>query len=223
MQINTATIIGSTGMTGSALLQLLLTDNSISTLRLIVRKAVEKPADNVEIKLINFEDEGAFKASVSGSDVVFCCIGTTQKNVQGDKQLYRKIDFDIPVNAAKYCKETGCKKMVIISAVGANAGSNNFYLRLKGEMEAAVKSSGIEAIHIFQPSVLLGSRKEKRPAEAVFQGIIKRLSFLLIGRLQQYWGIAADDVARAMIAASKKDVVGCFTYQYNQIMELAKQ
>ena len=160
MKIKTATIIGSSGMTGSYLFNLLLQDKNFETIRIIVRHKVSKSAANMDLRLIDFEEEEAFKNAIKGSDVVFCCIGTTQKNVKGDKVLYRKIDVAIPTNAAKYCKETGCEKFIIVSAVGANSKSGNFYLRLKGEVEAAIKASGIKAIHIMQPSMLLGFRNE---------------------------------------------------------------
>ncbi|WP_394767807.1 NAD(P)H-binding protein [Ferruginibacter sp.] len=222
MQIKTATIIGSSGMTGSYLLNVLSQDKSIETIRLIVRHPVPKRADNVEVKLVNFEDAQAFKNAVAGSDVVFCAIGTTQKNVKGDKALYRKIDYDIPVNAAQYCKETGCEKFIIVSAIGANSKSKNFYLRLKGEMEEAVKASGVQSIHIMQPSMLLGHRNEKRIGEAFFQRLVKGLSFLLIGGLQKYTGIQAKQLAQAMITAAEDNSTGTFTHQYKQIIQLAK-
>ncbi|WP_301922426.1 NAD(P)H-binding protein [Ferruginibacter sp.] len=222
MQIKTATIIGSSGMTGSYLLNVLSQDKSIETIRLIVRHPVPKRADNVEVKLVNFEDAQAFKNAVAGSDVVFCAIGTTQKNVKGDKALYRKIDYDIPVNAAQYCKETGCEKFIIVSAIGANSKSKNFYLRLKGEMEEAVKASGVQSIHIMQPSMLLGHRNEKRIGEAFFQRLVKGLSFLLIGGLQKYTGIQAKQLAQAMITAAEDNSIGTFTHQYKQIIQLAK-
>ena len=222
MEIKTATIIGSSGMTGSYLLNVLSQDKSIETIRLIVRHPVPKRADNVEVKLINFEDAQAFKNAVAGSDVVFCAIGTTQKNVKGDKALYRKIDYDIPVNAAQYCEETGCEKFIIVSAIGANSKSKNFYLRLKGEMEEAVKASGVQSIHIMQPSMLLGHRNEKRTGEAFFQRLINGLSFLLIGGLKKYTGIPAKQLALAMVAAAKENSTGIFTHQYNEIIQLVK-
>jgi uncharacterized protein YbjT (DUF2867 family) len=222
MQIKNATIIGSSGMTGSALYKLLSQDKAIESIRLIVRHAVPETTNKTSVRLIDFEDAVAFKKAIEGSDVVFCTIGTTQKNVKGDKILYRKIDYNIPVNAAGYCKETGCKKFIVVSAVGANSKSNNFYLRLKGEMEAAVKNDGPEIVHIMQPSVLLGHRKEARSAEAVFQVLIKSLSFLLKGGLQKYKGIAAEDLAKAMIAAAKENIPGIFVHQYPQLVQLAR-
>ncbi|MDN3656315.1 NAD(P)H-binding protein [Ferruginibacter paludis] len=221
MQVKTATIIGSSGMTGSTLYNLLSHDNSIESIRLIVRHAVSKTTANTDVRLIDFEDTTAFKNAIAGSDAVFCTIGTTQKSVKGDKALYRKIDYDIPVNAARYCRETGCKKFIVVSAVGANSKSSNFYLRLKGEMEEVVKSRGPETVHIMQPSMLLGHRNEKRTGEAIFQRLVKGVSFLLKGGLRKYRGVAVEDLAKAMIAAAKSNTAGVFVHQYPQFIRLA--
>ena len=222
MQIKTATIIGSTGMTGSYLLDLLIQDKSFETIRIVVRRDVPKTAANVEVKLVDFDNAEAFKAAIAGSDVVFCTIGTTQKNVKGDKALYRKIDFDIPVNSANYCKETGCEKFIIVSSAGANSKSNSFYLRLKGEVEEAIKSTGLSAIHIMQPSMLLGNRNEKRMGETLIQGTMKLFSFLLFGTLRKFKAINGKVLAQAMVTAAKNNKEGIFTYQYDEIVKLAE-
>ena len=222
MQIKTATIIGSSGMTGSYLFNLLVPDKSFETIRIIVRHNATKAAANMEVKLIGFDNEAAFKKAVEGSDVVFCCIGTTQKNVKGDKALYRKIDFDIPVNAARYCKETGCEKFVIVSAVGANNKSSNFYLRLKGEVEEAIKATGIKVIHIMQPSMLLGYRNEKRMGESIAKIAMKLFSFLLAGKAQKYKAIHGKILAQAMVNVAKNNEEGCFIHQYKEMIQLAE-
>ncbi len=54
----------------------------------------------MEVKLVDFNDAESLKLALEGSNSVFCCIGTTQKNVKGDNELYRKIDFDIPVKCS---------------------------------------------------------------------------------------------------------------------------
>lgn len=222
MQIKTATIIGSTGMIGSYLLDLLIQDKSFETIRIVVRRNVPKTATNVEVKLVDFDNAEAFKRAIAGSDVVFCTIGTTQKNVKGDKALYRKIDHDIPVNAASYCKETGCEKFIIVSSAGANSKSSSFYLRLKGEVEEAIKSTGLKAIHIMQPSMLLGNRNEKRMGETLLQSTTKLFSFLLFGTLRKFKAINGKVLAQAMVTAAKNNKEGIFTYQYDEIVKLAE-
>ena len=139
MSDRTATIIGATGLIGNYLLQQLIQDESFNTIRLLVRRPFKNENSKVEIKLIDFNDHESFKLGIDGSDVVFCAVGTTQKKVRGDKEAYRKIDHDIPVNAARFCKETGCNTFLFVSSVGADAKSKNFYLQLKGEVEDEIK------------------------------------------------------------------------------------
>src|SRR5205814_8206033 len=99
--------------------------------------------------------------------------------VKGDKTAYRKVDHDIPVNAARFCKMTGCKIFVLVSSVGANSKSKNFYFKLKGEVEDAVKQSGVETIHIMRPSMLLGKHNDFRLGEKIGQPLMKIFSFLI--------------------------------------------
>jgi uncharacterized protein YbjT (DUF2867 family) len=68
---------------------------------------------------------------------VFCCTGTTANKTK-DKGLYKQIDFGIPVSAAYLSKKNGIHNFLVVSALGANAESQVFYNKTKGEMEDAV-------------------------------------------------------------------------------------
>lgn len=223
MSGKTAAILGSTGMIGSYLLELLLTDDYFSTVKILVRRPVAKTDQKVEIKLVNYEDPESIKLALEGTDVIFSCIGTTQKNVNGDKQLYRKIDFDIPVMAARLGKETGCEKFILVSSVGADNHSGTFYLRLKGELENAIQATGLDAVHIMQPSILLGERKEKRTGENILQESLKLVSGLFFGSLRKYKAIHGKTVAAAMMNTAKKEEKGFFRYTYDEIKKLAEK
>jgi uncharacterized protein YbjT (DUF2867 family) len=217
MSTKTATIIGATGLIGGELLNLLLDDDYFKTVRVLVRRPFNKEHSKLEKKLVDFNDNDSLLVALDNSDVVFCTVGTTQKKVKGDKEAYRKIDYDIPVHAARFCKMTGCKTFVLVSSVGANSKSNNFYLKLKGEVEDAVKNVGIESVHIMRPSMLLGEREEFRFGEKIGSLLMKAFSFLLPAK---YKPIEAKDVAKAMLAASKEDKKGFFVYEYNEIRRL---
>jgi uncharacterized protein YbjT (DUF2867 family) len=220
MSERTAAIIGVTGMVGNYLLELVLKDSYFSTVRLLVRRPYEKTNPKIEVKLVDFNDAESFKLALEGTDVIFSCVGTTQKNVKGDTELYRKIDFDIPLNAARFGKDTGCEKFILVSSVGADSHSRTFYLRLKGELENAIQSIGLGTVHVMQPSVLLGNRKENRGGETLLQGTMKLTSILFIGSLRKYKAIHGQTVAAAMLNAAKKDGKGFFRYAYDGIKEL---
>jgi uncharacterized protein YbjT (DUF2867 family) len=103
---------------------------------------------------------------------------------------------------------------VLVSSVGANSKSNNFYLKLKGEVEDAVKEVGLESVHIMRPSMLLGDRKEFRPGEKIGSPLMKAFSFLLPAK---YKPTQAKDVAKAMLIAAKESKKGFYIYEYNEI------
>jgi uncharacterized protein YbjT (DUF2867 family) len=217
MSAKTVTIIGVTGLVGGYLYELLKEDKSFETIRLIVRRPMPKDDGRAEIRLVDFNDAESLQLAIDGSDIVFCTVGTTNKKVKGDKEAYRKVDYDIPAKAARFCKMTGCEAFVLVSAVGANSKSNNFYLKLKGEVEEAVKEVGLHSVHIMRPSMLLGERKENRSGEKFGITVMKTLSPFFGGGLRRYRPIPAEDVARAMINAAKENRPGFFVYEYDEI------
>jgi uncharacterized protein YbjT (DUF2867 family) len=222
MSGKTAAIIGVTGMTGNYLLSEMFNDPYYETIRVIVRRPYAKSDPRIEVKLVDFNDYESLKLAIDGSHALFSNIGTTQKKVKGDKEQYRKIDFDIPVKAARACKETGCEVFVTITSVGASSKSRNFYLKLKGEVEDALGNSGVRSVQIMQPSMLLGDRKENRIGEQVGTPVMTALSFLMLGSLKKYKPIHGRDVAKAMLAVSKKGVSGIFRYTYGDIKSLTR-
>lgn len=209
-----ATLIGATGLIGNQLLQLLLEDPCFDFVRVLVRRPFLQEHPKLEKKLVDFKDAESFRLALEDSDVIFSCIGTTQKKVKGDKAAYRAIDYAIPVNAARFGKEGGCQSFFLVSSVGANAKSKNFYLQLKGETEEAVIASGIPAIHIFRPSLLLGNREEFRFSEKIAVYVMPVFSFLVP---KKYRPIKSADVAKAMLRASKKNEEGVKIYEYKEI------
>lgn len=209
-----ATLIGATGLIGNHLLELLLADEYFDSVRILIRRPMELIHPKLEKKLVDFTDMESFRLALEDSDVVFCSIGTTQKKVKGDKDAYRKIDYDITVNAARFCKLNGCETFVFVSSVGANSKSNNFYLRLKGEVEEAVKAVGLKKVYIMQPSLLLGNRKESRFGEKIAEWIMPVISFLIPPK---YKPIKAAEVAKAMIYLSKKNLTGIYYSQFKEI------
>jgi uncharacterized protein YbjT (DUF2867 family) len=217
MTAKTVALIGATGLIGSHLFKSLRDDDDFKTIRLLVRRPIEITDPKVKVIVIDFVDEAAFKAGIDNCDAVFCAVGTTNKKVKGDMAAYRKVDYDIPVNAARLCAETSCPHFLLVSSVGANSKGGNFYIKLKGEVEDKVQSIAIPSVSIFRPSMLLGKRQESRPAEAIAQGMSKLLSFLFPSK---YKPIAAEDVAKAMVAASKQDKPGFRVYHFSEMKVL---
>jgi len=212
------TLIGATGLIGGKLLDLLLKEPTIHTVRALVRKTVDSGNPKLQQFVINFEDPKAYEPHMGGADVVFCAVGTTNSKVQGDKELYKKVDFDIPVFAAKAAAKYGVNAFVLVSAVGANPDNNrNFYLKLKGVTEEAVCKEMIPSVNIMRPSLILGERKERRFAEKIAQSVMPAFNWALASK---YKAVKADDVAAAMLAAGNAGTKGIHFYEYDGIRQL---
>jgi uncharacterized protein YbjT (DUF2867 family) len=170
--------------------------------------------------ITDFSDPSSFRAGIEGSDVLFCTVGTTSRNVKGDKAAYRHVDYDIPVQAAQLCEETGCGQFLLVSSVGASPRSRVFYSRLKGEVEEAVREMNITSVSVFRPSLLLGKRSEFRFGERIAQRLMGPVAFVIPS---PYTPIRASDVARAMVAASKRALPGFAIYHYRELVQLTKR
>jgi uncharacterized protein YbjT (DUF2867 family) len=140
--------------------------------------------------------------------------------VKGDKEAYKKIDHDIPVNAARFCKETGCNNFLFVSSVGADSKSKNFYLQLKGDVEDDIKKMKLESVSTFRPSILLGDRKESRPGERIGQIAMETFSFVFINNLRKYKPIHAKEVATAITYAAKQQKPGFSVYEYDEMKQM---
>lgn len=219
----TAVVLGASGLTGGLLVNELLNDKDYITVRVLVRKTLTIIHPKLQQQIVDFNDKDDLSKKMGEGDVIFSCIGTTQKKVNGDKDLYEKIDHDIPVTTAEIGISHHFKKFLIVSAVGANENSSNFYLRLKGKTENSLKRFPFETLSIFQPSLLNGKRKETRKGEQIAETVMDLLSFLLLGPLQKYRAIGANNVARSMVYESKQNKTGIHYYRYGEMMDMARE
>lgn len=192
-----AIVLGATGLTGSLLLDNLLSNSSYSHVIAFVRSKLEVSHPKLSVKQINLLQLLQYKEQFIGN-VVFCCIGTT-KTKTPDKNLYRKIDYGIPLNAAKICEINGISNFIVLSSIGANSHSSVFYSRIKGEMEQAVLNTKINHIYILRPSLIMGKRGEFRLFEMIAKAAMTVIDVLLVGRLKNYRTIKAKTIAEAMI------------------------
>lgn len=189
----TAILLGATGLTGGKLLDLLLKDPDYGTIKLFSRSSVNKSDPKIEEHLIDmFELEK--HAETFRADVLFCCLGTTKSNTP-DTETYKKIDYGIPVAAARLCKQNNIAKYLVMSSLGADAESSTFYSKIKGEMQRDVLNKNISETYIFQPSLIGGERDEKRFGERVAKFFFGTFSFLIP---KKYEMIHPETIAKAM-------------------------
>ncbi len=200
--MKTALILGSSGLTGSYILDLLLKDDSFQSVITINRKpsGIHHPKLTEIISQFNAEKDLAPFVSI---DTIFSCLGTTRKKTP-DLQQYRNIEIGIPVQYATVALTKNLQGFHFISAVGVQPGSGNFYIRIKSEAEEALKSLHIPHLHIYQPSLLTGQRKEKRPLEKLAASLFPLINRILPKKWMHYHSISAADLAKGMVFISQQ-------------------
>ena len=218
MMSKKAVLIGATGLIGANLLKKLLANDHYEKVLVVTRKAIDTNHPNLNQLVINFDELSKYEHEILGDDI-FCCLGTTAKKTP-DKALYKKIDYQYPLDVAKIALKNGAKSYHLVSAMGANAKSSIFYNRTKGEVERDLAKLNFASTHIYRPSLLDGSRSEQRFAEKTMNVIMRLINPLLIGSLKKYRSIKIEKVASAMLKQANKNLKGNYIYLSDEIENL---
>ena len=196
-----AVVFGATGLVGKELIMALLENMDFGNVTAVVRKqSILTNPRLKQIKLSDFSKLMDLRDKLKAG-IFFCCVGTTIKTA-GSKEEFARVDLEIPKEIARLAESLEIPSLVAISSIGADAGSSNFYLRTKGEMEIAVREIYHGNLKFVRPSLLMGNRDEFRFGEKVSAAFMKGFGWLFAGPFKKYKGIYASDVARAMIKIS---------------------
>ena len=209
-------LIGASGLIGSELVQLLLRDDKIKTVKVFVRKSLAITDQKLIEILVNFEHLEDFKHEFQG-DALFCCIGTTRKKTP-DLAAYKAIDYGIVLAAATLAKKNQVPQVHLVNAIGANISSKIFYNRLKGEIEKDVLKLDFPNTLIYQPAMLIGKRSESRPAEFIAQKLMPFFDVFLLGKTRKYHSIEAKKVAESMLDNLHKPKEGATVLSYSEMI-----
>ena len=198
--MNDFLIFGSSGLTGSLFLNLVKKKNL--SYHLYLREFIDSE-DLSNQTIFDFENIPQFPIST----VLVICIGYPLKFLEliymkeEVREKFKKTDFDLISKIAKNASDQGIREIAIISAVGSNPLSFNYYLKIKGLIEKEILSLDFKKIIFVKPSHLLGSRDASRIDIWVklveFFG--EYFGFLFIGPLRKFKNIEATTVSTELL------------------------
>lgn len=209
---NKSIVLGSTGLIGKHLLTYL--GEKDSSVIAITRRPIDNMPKNVSPMIIDF-DEFLDQGHLPDCKHIYICLGTTIKKA-GSQESFKKVDLDYCLGFAKKARESGATTISLVTSIGANADSKNFYLKTKGKLENEIKTMGFDSVNIFQPGLLLGNRDEIRPLEFLGQYGSYLLNMALLGPAMKYRSIDAKRVARTM--ANTADIAGVHYFTYEDFL-----
>ena len=198
-----AIIVGSSGLVGSELLTLLLASNKYSKVYSLVRRPSKLQHQKLEEIIFDFTDKTAYNSLPIASDL-FCCLGTTIKTA-GSQDAFKKVDYEYPLLFATAGQRNGANVFHVVTALGADANSSIFYNKVKGQLQEALKKLNFEELYIYQPSLLIGDRKENRPGEKIAIKVMPLFEFFMIGAIKKYRSIKVKDVAKGILQIAENE------------------
>jgi NADH dehydrogenase len=158
MEFRTICMLGGTGFVGGHLAARLVAGGH--TVKILTRNPARHHAvsvlPTVRLAACDVYDEEALLAEFRGCDAVINLVGILNET---GGATFRKTHVELPRKVAQACRAAGVKRLLHMSALGADAGNApSLYLRTKGEGEAAlhVHAGGQVAYTVFQPSVIFG-------------------------------------------------------------------
>jgi uncharacterized protein YbjT (DUF2867 family) len=214
----TALMAGATGLVGSACLRALLGRPEYARVVVLARRPVPVTHEKLETQIVDLTRPDRLR--VVAADDAFCALGTTMAKA-GSQEAFRSVDYLAVLAVADLALEGGARQFVLVSSVGADPASTNFYLQVKGQAEAAVAKRPFAAVHLLRPGLLLGDREERRPAESLARAAAPWFNPFLVGSLRQYRAVSAEAVGAAMVGAALEGVAGRRILHHDAIVRLA--
>jgi uncharacterized protein YbjT (DUF2867 family) len=215
-----ALLAGASGFVGNFALDALLDASDITRVFAVTRRPLGREHPRLANRIIQFQQiESQLKGLAC--HLALCCLGTTIRQA-GSEQAFRQVDVEAVLAFARTAKAAQAQRFVVVSSVGADPKSKNFYLRTKGEMEQALMGVGFPSLDILQPSALLGWRGEIRPLEIAASAIMPLVNPFLIGKREPLRAIPARTVAAAMVGVTRSGRRGVQRYTYSALQALSR-
>lgn len=213
-------LVGATGLVGSALMAEAVGREDVRLIGIARREAPLPEGARMEM-LVGEPIDWPRLIAAARADVLVCALGTTMREA-GSAELFRAVDHDLVRFCAEAAREAGIERMIVVSSVGAAAGSRHCYLAVKGQTEDALARLGFARLDVMRPGLLRGRRPRPRPLEALGQFFAPLVDTLALhGRLRRFRSIRVTVVARAILALAGESAPGRFVHEHDEMRRRA--
>ncbi|MCW7539309.1 complex I NDUFA9 subunit family protein [Aquabacterium sp. A7-Y] len=183
------------------------------------------PLPGLDTEQADVFDAPQLERLLAGADVVVNLVGI----LQGRPADFQRVHVGLPERLVRACRQTGVRRVVHISALGAAADAPSHYLRSKAAGETALRTEPGLQLTVLRPSVVFG---EGDRFLTVFAGLQRRFPVLPLAaagaRFQPVW---VEDLARAVVccidepwrAGQVYECVGPRSYTLAELVRLAGQ
>jgi NADH dehydrogenase len=224
-----ATVFGGSGFVGRYIVKRLAKEGWV--VRVAVRDTEKahflQPYGNVGqiVRMpVPIQDEQAVREAVDGADAVFNAIGLLFE--PGGAQTFDEVHVNGPERIARLSAETGVKRLIHVSAIGADKESESVYARTKADGEAAILKQFPQAT-LLRPSIVIGPEDGFLNFFAQMARVSPALP-LIGGGKTRFQPVYVGDVADAAMVCVQEsktkgktyELGGPKVYTFKQLMEL---
>ena len=183
---------------------------------------------NVEMPEINTNSEEALVELMRGKDAVINLVGILHSRdvVLPYSKDFAEAHVELPKKIVAACKKAGVRRLLHMSALGADPKGPSEYLRSKGDGEAVVMAAqGDLDVTVFRPSVIFGLGDSFL---SMFAGVLRKLPFFPLGfgqaRFQPVWAADVadayvDSLGNAATFGQAYDLVGPRIYTLRELVD----
>ncbi|MCP1292680.1 complex I NDUFA9 subunit family protein [Chromobacterium sp. S0633] len=198
-------VIGGSGFIGSYIAERLTEQDcqlTIATRRRERAKASLLVLPGAQLVEADIHRPEALEQLISGHDAVINMVGI----LHGSAAQFDKAHVQLTEKVIAACRSQGVRRLIHISALGADERGPSLYQQSKGRAEARVRESGLEWT-LLRPSVVFGHGDSFLN---MFAGLLRKAPFLpLAGAKTRFAPIWAGDVAHAVAASlSRRAAIG---------------
>ena len=198
-------VAGGTGLVGSHVIKVLSEKPGAQII--LARSFDSEIPQNAELQIINFDSLSSNEVQLKNRiDHVYLCLGKKLSTYElgymrnGERESFKLIDFYYSLSIAKLAYDYGARSIALVSAIGAQEGSFNYYFHIKGKLENEIKKIGYENMCFARPGHLLGERKDFRGYEIpILESGLRFAAPFMQGPLTNFRQVEAKQVAKSMI------------------------
>lgn len=156
----------------------------------------------VELVRADVLDERQLARLVAGQDAVVNLVA----RLHGREAEFQRLHVELPRRLAQACRQAGVRRLVHVSALGADAAGPSMYLRSKAGGEAALQQAGLE-LTLLRPSVIFGAGDRFINLFARLQALFPVLP--LGGAHARFQPVWVRDVAEAIVQSlARREAIG---------------
>lgn len=224
-------MLGASGAVGGHVVSALLAMPQLERLTLLGRREIDLPPDASRLvprdrrcvitqHRVDVDAPESYAAFIPGHQAAVCTLGVGQPSKMSHSD-FAHIDKDLVIAFATLCKQSGVRHFELLGAVGANAKSRSFYLRIKGELKEALMALKFDRLSVFQPSMILTPTNRYGFSQALTLATWPALSHLMVGPMRKFRGVRVETLGAAIAHNLATTGSGTETLHWDSFARLA--